>query len=77
MHLAFGNCDEVKRKGLEIMGGVRYRVQSKIEIDFEDHARSKAAHLMVSLVALCFVESWTMIRPRHIGGGLRILNVHP
>ena len=24
MHLAFGECDEVKRKGLEIMGWVRY-----------------------------------------------------
>ena len=24
MHLAFGECDEVKRKGLEIMGWVRF-----------------------------------------------------
>ena len=49
MHLAFGGCDEVKMEGLEIMGWVRYRVQLKIEIDFEDHARSKHSHLIVSI----------------------------
>ena len=31
MHLAFGECDEMKRKGLESMGGVRYRVQINIK----------------------------------------------
>ena len=49
MHLVFGECDEIKRKGLEIIGGLRYIAQSKIEIDFEDHARSKNSHLIVSM----------------------------
>ena len=29
--MSFGECDEMKKKGLEIMGGVSYRVQIKIE----------------------------------------------
>ena len=55
MHLAFEECDEVKRKGLEIMGWVRYStIQSNIEIDLEEHARSKAAHNIVLISPLLF-----------------------
>ena len=47
MHLAFGECDEVKRKGLEIMGWVRYStIQSNIEVDLEGHIRFKPAHIV-------------------------------
>ena len=44
-----GGCDEIKRKGLEIIGGVRNRIQSKIEVDFDDHSRSKSSHLIVPI----------------------------
>ena len=49
MHLTFRDCDEVRRKGLEIMGGVRYRVQIEIEIDLEDHVRSKHPRSIVPM----------------------------
>ena len=49
MYLAFGECDGLEKKGLKIMGGVRYRVQLEIEIDLEDHAISKYSHSIVSM----------------------------
>ena len=52
MHLVFRDCDEVKRKVLEIMGGVRYRVQLEIEIDLENHPRSKHSHHIVSMALI-------------------------
>ena len=39
----------MKRKGFKIIGGVRYRVQLKVESDIEDHARSKHSHSIVSM----------------------------
>ena len=61
MHLVFGDFDEVKRKGLEITAGVKYRAQIEIEIDFENESRSKSSHLIVSKDLVFFVESSTMM----------------
>ena len=52
MHLAFGDCDGVERKGFEIIGGVRYRVQLKIKINLVDHARSKHSHSIFSMALM-------------------------
>ena len=59
MHLAFEECDEVKMKGLEILGWARYST-IEIEINRVEHARSKAAHLTVPTVPF-FIESWLML----------------
>ena len=76
MHLAFEEFNEVKRKGLEIMGWVGYStIQSNIEIDSEEHARSKAAHLICFNGSNCFVESSTMMERSRCTWRLELENV--
>ena len=52
MRLVCVDCDEMKRKGLGIIGGVRYRVKIENEIDLEDHTRSKYSHRIVSMALI-------------------------